>query len=294
MLSMTGFGTGEGVSGPVTVTVELRSVNHRFLDVGLKMPSALAPFEMELRQFLKENVARGRVSVGVQLTVAKEAIQAEIDPTRLDDALEMLQNAAAKVQKLTGCDQPITLDHLLAVPDVLRVEERELDAADLKAALDQALRAAHAGLMTMKENEGKALVKEMRQRLDSLSTHLATVTTRAPEAAEEIRLKLDERLQKLLGDNNLDPQRLAQEVALLADKANINEEIERLGIHIGHFHAALDEGGQVAKRLNFLLQEMHREVNTMGSKTSVMDITQAVIAMKDEVESMREQIMNLE
>ncbi len=294
MLSMTGFGTGEGVSGPVTVTVELRSVNHRFLDVGLKMPSALASFEMDLRQFLKENVARGRVSVGVQLAVAKDAIKAEIDPARLDDALEMLRDAAAKVQAVTGQEQAITLDHLLAVPDVLRVEEQELAAEDLKTALDQALRGAHAGLMTMKQQEGAALVKEMRQRLDTLSAHLKTVTGRAPEAAQEIQKKLQERLEKLLGDNNLDPQRLAQEVAVLADKANINEEIERLGIHITHFHAALDEGGQVAKRLNFLLQEMHREVNTMGSKTSVMDITQAVIAMKDEVESMREQIMNLE
>jgi uncharacterized protein (TIGR00255 family) len=206
----------------------------------------------------------------------------------------MLKFAAEKVKAATGQDQVITLEHLLAVPDVLRVEEQELAAEDLKTALDEALKLAHAGLMTMKDQEGAALVKEMRQRLDTLSTLLEQVEGRAPEAAEGIRQKLEERLEKLLGDNGLDPQRLAQEVALLADKANINEEIERLGIHIGHFHAALDEGGQVAKRLNFLLQEMHREVNTMGSKTSVMDITQAVIAMKDEVESMREQIMNLE
>jgi uncharacterized protein (TIGR00255 family) len=294
MLSMTGYGTGEATSGPATVTVELRSVNHRFLDVGLKMPSALAPFEMELRQFLKENVARGRVSVSIQLAVAKEAVKAEIDPSRLEGALDMLKFAAEKVKAATGQDQVITLEHLLAVPDVLRVEEQELAAEDLKTALDEALKLAHAGLMTMKDQEGAALVKEMRQRLDTLSTLLEQVEGRAPEAAEGIRQKLEERLEKLLGDNGLDPQRLAQEVALLADKANINEEIERLGIHIGHFHAALDEGGQVAKRLNFLLQEMHREVNTMGSKTSVMDITQAVIAMKDEVESMREQIMNLE
>jgi uncharacterized protein (TIGR00255 family) len=115
----------------------------------------------------------------------------------------------------------------------------------------------------------------------------------APQAADEIQARLEERLAKIL-DDQVDPQRLAQEVALLADKANINEECERLGIHISHFHAALDEGGQVAKRLNFLLQEMHREVNTMGSKTNLMDITQAVIAMKEEVESMREQIQNLE
>ena len=156
-----------------------------------------------------------------------------------------------------------------------------------------AMTEAHHGLMDMKKAEGKALVDEMRSRLGTLSGLLAEVEKLAPQAGVEIQARLDERLAKILTDQ-IDPQRLAQEVALLADKANINEECERLGIHIGHFHGALDEGGQVAKRLNFLLQEMHREVNTMGSKTNLMDITQAVIAMKDEVESMREQIQNLE
>ena len=293
MLSMTGCGNGEGNSGPVTVTVELRSVNHRFLDVGLKLPAPLGSFEIEIRQYLKDNLARGRVSVAVQLTVAREFLSAEVDSERLDSALAMLRQAAERMQAATGKPQEITLDHLLAVPDILRPEEHELDPQDLKKALDEALHTALAGLVTMKEQEGQALVTEMNQRLDTLSKHLKTVAGLAPLAADEIKAKLEERLDKLLTDS-LDPQRLAQEVALLADKANINEEIERLGIHIEHFRAALDEGGQVAKRLNFLLQEMHREVNTMGSKTNLMDITQAVIAMKDEVESMREQIMNLE
>ena len=293
MLSMTGFGSGDGTSGPVTVTVEFRSVNHRFLDVGVKLPGPLGPFEIEIRQFLKDKVARGRVTVAVQLSVTKESQTADIDLQRLDSALDMLQQAADRVQTATGKKQELSLDHLLAVPDILRADEQELDPDDLKKALDEALAGALTGLMTMKQQEGQALVTEMRQRLTTLSTQLETVTQLAPQAADEIQAKLNERLDKLLTDS-LDSQRLAQEVALLADKANINEEIERLGIHIDHFHAALDEGGQVAKRLNFLLQEMHREVNTMGSKTNLMDITQAVISMKDEVESMREQIMNLE
>ena len=293
MLSMTGFGSGEGTSGPVTVTAEFRSVNHRFLDVGLKLPTALGSFEIEIRQFLKDNLARGRVSVAVQLDVAKDGAVAQIDPDRLDGAITLLKDAALRLEKVTGQKHPVTLDNLLAVPDILRPDEQELDPEDLKKALDRALAQALDGLKTMKEKEGTALVDEMQQRLQTLATHLDTVSGLAPQAADEIAAKLKERLDKLLTDS-LDPQRLAQEVALLADKANINEEIERLGIHIQAFHAALDEGGQVAKRLNFLLQEMHREVNTMGSKTSLMDITQAVIAMKDEVESMREQIMNLE
>ncbi len=293
MLSMTGFGTGEGASGPVTITVELRAVNHRFLDVSLKLPSSLAFMETDVRKFLKENVARGRVTVMVQLQVGREGAVAGLDAERLQAGLEMVRAAAAELEKVTGNVHAVTLEHLLSVPDLFRAEELELDPEELRTALMTALAVAHQGLMDMKQAEGEALVKEMRQRLETLSTELATVVKLAPQAGAEIQKRLDERLEKILTDQ-IDPQRLAQEVALLADKANINEECERLAIHIKHFYSALDEGGQVAKRLNFLLQEMHREVNTMGSKTNLMDITQAVITMKDEVESMREQILNLE
>ncbi len=293
MLSMTGFGNGEKQIGPITVTVELRSVNHRFLDVGLKLYGALAAHEMDIRQFLKENVARGRITVSTQMNLDKDVATAGLDPERLDQGLNMLKEAAKRLAELTGNNQAITLDHLLAVPDILRVQETEHDPEDIKSALMAALEEAHRGLMRMKQEEGQALVMEMKQRLGTLSTNLDAVEKLAPQAAEQTKAKLEERLAKILSDP-LEPQRLAQEIALLADKANINEEIERLGIHIQNFQAALDGGGQVAKRLNFLLQEMHREVNTMGSKTNLMDITTAVIAMKDEVESMREQIMNLE
>lgn len=293
MLSMTGFGSGEGQSGPVTLNVELRSVNHRFLDVSLKLPGSLAAYEAEIRQFLKDNVARGRVTVTVSQSLSRTETPVALDERRLEDGLQMLQEIAARLEKTTGNKSPLNLDHVLAIPDLFRAEEIELDDEDTATALRQALRHAHTGMMAMKVDEGSKLVDEMNQRLETLETSLAEVRKRAPEAADEIFERLQERVQKLTTDA-IDPQRMAQEVALIADRANINEECERLGIHIEHFRAALAEGGQVAKRLNFLLQEMHREVNTMGSKTNLMDITQAVITMKDEVESLREQIQNLE
>jgi len=293
MLSMTGYGTGEGVAGPVTIAVELRAVNHRFLDVSLKLPGPLAFLEGDIRKFLKDQVARGRVTVAIQMQNSREGAGAGLDPQRLELGLGMIRTAASELEKVTGTAQPITLSHLLAVPDLFRAEEAELDHDDLQRALMAAMKTAHQGLMKMKEAEGAALVVEMRQRLEALSGHLAVVLERAPAAGVEIESRLQERLAKIL-DNQVDPQRLAQEVALLAEKANINEECERLAIHIEQFIKTLDKGGQVAKRLNFLLQEMHREVNTMGSKTNLMDITQRVISMKDEVESMREQILNLE
>lgn len=296
MLSMTGFGNGEGRQGDVTVTVELRSVNHRFLDVSLRLPSSLAVFEFDIRKFLKDNLARGRVTVAAQVTTNQEAGESGLSAERLDQAIAMLKAAAARLAKETGKPQPISLSDLVRVPDLLRPADPDSELGNLQAALMQALAAAQAQLLAMKTAEGDALVKEMNQRLDTLAKRLAEVSALAPQAAVEIHKKMQERLDRILAGqiDQIDPQRLAQEVALLADRANINEECERLGIHIGAYRAALQEGGQVAKRLNFLLQEMHREVNTMGSKTNLMAITQTVIAMKDEVESLREQVQNLE
>ncbi len=291
---MTGFGTGEGTAGPVTITTEFRSVNHRFLDVSLKLPSLLAAYELDVRNFLKDNIARGRVSVSVQVELARGAAVSGADPERLAQGIRMVQTAANELAKATSRPaEPVTLAHLLQLPELFRVEDPELDPEQVREALMAALAGAARGLQEMKKQEGAALVREMNGRLGIVETKLAEVRLLAPQAAVEIQRKLNERLAKLLSEP-LEPQRMAQEVALLADRSNINEECERLGIHIEHFRAAFTEGGQVAKRINFLLQEMHREVNTMGSKTNLMDITQAVIVMKDEVESLREQIQNLE
>ncbi|MEZ4388012.1 MAG: YicC/YloC family endoribonuclease [Candidatus Krumholzibacteriia bacterium] len=293
MLSMTGFGSGEATSGPVTVTVELRSVNHRFLDASIKLPSALGFLEIDIRNRLKDGLARGRVTCAATLTLDPAASAPRLEAARVDAALGLLQDAAARLEARTGQAQDIRLEHLLRVPDVFIAAQAELSRDQLQAAFDQAFAAALAGLQAMKQQEGQKLVAEMRERVGAIAAGLAEVQRLAPLAAEEAHRKLSDRLRELL-DGEVDPQRLAQEAAYLADKANINEECERLGIHLQHYVDALDSGGQVAKRLNFLLQEMHREVNTMGSKTNLMAITQTVIAMKDEVESLREQVQNLE
>jgi uncharacterized protein (TIGR00255 family) len=293
MLSMTGFGSGEAAAGPATVTVELRSVNHRFLDVSLKLPSSLQFLEIELRNRLKETIARGRVTCTASLQIDPAATRPRLEPERVDAALALLQDAADRLELHTGRSQQVRFEHLLSVPELFIPAQAELPrdvlAAAFLAALDQAL----AQLHEMKRQEGEKLVAEMRDHLVAIARELDVVKTLAPRAAEEGLRKLRERLAELLA-GEIDPQRLAQEAAFLADRANITEECERLGIHLQHCREALDGGGQVAKRLNFLLQEMHREVNTMGSKASLMEITQLVIGMKDEVESLREQIQNLE
>lgn len=293
MLSMTGFGTGTAAVGAVTLTVELRAVNHRFLDVALKMPSALASFEIDVRNLLKERVARGRVSCSVQLERETAAEGAAVSAAAVDRALATLGLVADRLEAAGQPRPEIGLKDVLAVPDLFRGEQPDADADALRAGLLEALNAAVDGLLEMKRAEGDETAAEMRKRLDGVAAGLATVNELVPGALEEAQTRLRERLDQLLEDS-IDPQRLAQEAAIIVDKGNINEECERLASHLEQMRGALDGGGQVAKRLNFLLQEMHREVNTMGSKTQNMDITGAVIAMKEEVESMREQVQNLE
>lgn len=293
MLSMTGFGGGEAKAGPVTVSVELRSVNHRFLDASVKLPSMLQFLEIDLRNRLKEAIARGRVTCAATVVLDPAAAAPRLEGARMDAALALLRDAAARLESVTGQSQEIRLEHLLRVPELFTPAQAEISRDELQTAFFTALDQALQGLLDMKQQEGRKLVAEMRERLDAIAAGLAEVRQLVPRAAEEAHRKLSERLQEVL-ENEIDPQRLAQEAAFLADKANINEECERLGIHLHHFGEALHSGGQVAKRLNFLLQEMHREVNTMGSKTNLLEITQLVIGLKDEVESLREQVQNLE
>lgn len=293
MLSMTGFGIGEAAAGADKITVELRSVNHRFLDVSVKLPPALASFEIEIRNVLKARVARGRVTVAAQMERgAVEALPA-CSAERLAAGVETLRGMADACEA-AGLERPgIGLEHLLALPGLFQAESREDDREALGAAVDKALNTAVDGLLEMKAVEGRETAAEMKTRLGAVRTNLKTVEAELPGAQEEVLGKLTERLEKLLGEA-VEPQRLAQEAAIIVDRGNIFEEVERLTTHLDQYEAALDGGGQVAKRLNFLLQEMHREVNTMGSKTQNMTITTAVIAMKEEIESMREQVMNLE
>ncbi len=293
MRSMTGFGVGEATAGGLTVAIELRAINHRFLDVAVKLPSALAPYELEIRTVLKEQVARGRVSCNAQLTQSGPAAPIALAPERLEQGLALLRELAGKLETMTGQRPAVDLSHLLAVPDLFESAGSELDAESVLAALRGALGRAVAELNAMRDQEGRELASDLARRCATVRAHLAEVNRLAPGAAREAFEKLQQRLMQLIADA-VDPQRLAQEAALLADRANIAEECERLASHLDQFDQALADGGQVAKRLNFLLQEMHREVNTMGSKTSLLAITQLVIAMKEEVESMREQVQNLE
>jgi len=293
MLSMTGFGAGRAVAGDVIVSVELRAVNHRFLDVALKLPPVLMNFEIDVRQALKTRIARGRVTCVAtferETTDQGNLLTAE----SIDHALGQLALVADRIEAAGGMRPTPTLQDVFSVPDLFRGSQDAYDADTMRRILLEALDSACAGLNEMKAAEGAETVAELRGHLDTVETNLALVNALVPGALKDAQIRLTERLEVLLSEK-LDPQRLAQEAAILVDKGNINEECERLSSHLEQTRSTLIEGGEVAKRLNFLLQEMHREVNTMGSKTQNMEIISAVIAMKEAVESMREQVQNLE
>ncbi len=291
--SMTGFGAGEGTVGGVTIAVELRSVNHRFLDVALKLPNALAPYEFEIRNLLRERVARGRVTCSAQFLGDLAVGAAGIDQERLEQGLALLQLLADRVERETRRRPTLELSHVLAIPDLFGGAEAGVDQESVLGALRAALEAATTALQIMRDREGAELAAELAGRAARLRSQLAEVERLTPTVARETLDRLNARLTQLVTDG-IDPQRLAQEAAILADRASIGEECERLASHLEQFEQTLAETGQVAKRLNFLLQEMHREVNTMGAKTSLLTLTQLVIGMKEEIENLREQVQNLE
>jgi len=288
--SMTGFGAAEGPVAGGRLQIELRSVNHRHFNLQLKVPPELQALEVELRERLRGRIARGHLTVSarwVEEPAAAGALRLNVARAReLVAALRELKRAL----KLKG---EIDLGWVARHPDVLVTEaetDRSVAPADVLAVLDRAAEA----LLAMRAAEGAALERELEGQLDRLAAGLASVEARAPERLTAERDRLREAVAQLLDGARLDETRLAQEVALIADRLDIAEEIARLKTHLGAARGALAEQAPVGRQLGFLGQEMLREINTIGSKANDGAITQTVIAMKGELEQFREQLENLE
>jgi uncharacterized protein (TIGR00255 family) len=291
--SMTGYGRAE-VSGPrLAVSVECRSVNHRHLDVSLKLPRTLASFEAEARRLVQAAVQRGRVDVVASLTAAGGA---SLTPLTVNVGQAREYEAAARnLAGELGITPALRLEWLLAQPGVLSREAEAAVAPEegwalLAAALGQAL----ADLVARRETEGKALAQELAALHDALAARVELITARAPEAQARRGARLRERVQVLLGETPLDEGRLATEVAALAERADITEEVARLRVHLGELRALVEGGGAVGRTMDFLIQEINREVNTVGAKADDLEISQAVIAAKATLEKIREQVQNIE
>jgi len=292
MRSMTGYGHAAEVSERYRVRVTLRSVNHRFLDVVLRLRDEQRGSETALRELLGESVSRGRLEVGV-----------EVDPagaggSRLvvdKDVLDQLSRALDGLLEEDLIERGLTAGDIIRHPQLLRVAEAEGSwEAEDEAQLLRVARAALAELIEARETEGSKLADALRERLDGLAQAASELRALAPEARDEAAAALRDRLQTLLGDHELDPSRLAQEVAVLADRSDVAEELDRLGAHLEHFHELMASDGVVGKRLDFLTQEIFRELNTLGAKCRNARMTRAVLDAKVLCEQLREQVQNLE
>jgi uncharacterized protein (TIGR00255 family) len=293
---MTGFGRAELRGDTLVVTVEARSVNHRHLDVALRVPRALAALELDARRAIAARLERGRVDVSVQVAAVNEQASQRIvtDTALAREYVARARALAAEVADL-GVTGGVTLEWLLHRPGVVRTEEAEpADVVVPGAVLEQALGRALDELVARREAEGERLGQELRSLHAELAATVDIMAGRAPAAVARREQRLRERLQALLGAAGVDEGRIVTEAAIWADKADITEELARLRAHLAELALVLDKGGAVGRPLDFLLQELGREVNTVASKADDLELSQAALAGKGVLEKMREQVQNLE
>ena len=292
---MTGFGRAESSLATYLITIEARSVNHRHLDVALRLPRALAALELEARRVVSSRLERGRVDVAVQITTLADSTQRVVADTAL--AREYVARARALGAELAdlGVTGAISLEWLLQRPGVIRVEEAEpTDVAVPWPTLERVLGRAIDELVERRSAEGERLAQDLRGLRAELATIVETMAARAPAGVARREERLRERLRGLLGAAGLDEARILTEAAVWADKADIAEELTRLRAHLAELALVLDKGGPVGRTLDFLLQELGREVNTVASKADDLELSQAALAGKGVLEKMREQVQNLE
>ena len=295
--SMTGFGRGTGRAGDAEATVELRSVNGRFADVTVRAPRHLAGCEPAITTALKDALHRGTITavVAVQREARQTGADLDVDTAAARahaDVLRRLRSAAG----LSATEAPITMDVLLRQSDALIVgaaPDTDGDAAEDWTAVQRALDVATAALLSMRADEGAALADDLAARCDAIEGLVADVQRRAPVRVDEARERLAERLSAVLDDERIDRARLETEMAVLADKLDVTEECVRLRSHIAQFRDALSAQEPVGRRLNFLAQEFNREINTIGSKAGDAEVARLGVAMKEELEKIREQVQNV-
>jgi uncharacterized protein (TIGR00255 family) len=291
--SMTGYGRAEATGARTVLTVECKSVNHRHLDVALKLPRVLTAFESDARRLIQSALQRGRIDVSCALTAAEGTVLTPLT-VNVAQAKEYADAARKVAESLDLADCP-SLAWVMAQSGVLtREEQTPLVPEDAWPLLEQALSAALAELVERRETEGAVLAQELASLGSVLAGYVETVAQRAPAAVERRAARLRERMQAMLTGAELDHARLATEVAVWADKTDVSEELARLRAHLAQLTALLAGDGPVGRTLDFLIQEIHREVNTIGSKADDLEISQAVIAAKSALEKMREQVQNIE
>ena len=290
---MTGRGTGTASNARARVEVELSSVNRKQLDVAVGLPRYMASFESRIQEKVQTWISRGRVAGEIRVAWTD---QAQAGAVRIDDGLaKALVDALRAAAKKLGLPDDLKASALLALPDVMAFERSTEDIEALWPAVDRALEEALRGLRAMRRKEGSALAKDLRARLKLLAGMAREIRAQAPAAAETYRENLLKRIGGLMPGRNLaEDERVLREIALFADRADVTEEIVRLESHLAQANDLLKTDGVAGRALDFLIQEMGRELNTIGSKANSGEVTRRVIAFKAELERIREQAQNVE
>lgn len=292
MRSMTGFGAGTADASGARVAVELRGLNQRFLDVRVNLPREYTPWEGTVRERVRAVVERGRIEVSITRTLRAAGRRARIAVR--EDLAAAYVRAARSLGRRLGVGGAITLPDLLRFPDILSVDEPGPDIAGEEPAVWRALATALAAFDTDRRREGAHLARDMRTRAAGLQRLAGRLKRLAPGIDANLRRQAAERIARLAGGITLDPARVAHEVATLAERSDFTEELVRLDSHLKALAEALRQAGPVGKRIDFLLQEIQRELNTSGAKVADLEVGRLVLEGRGEVEKLREQVQNVE
>jgi uncharacterized protein (TIGR00255 family) len=291
VVSMTGYGRGEARGTRVALVAEARSLNHRFFEASIKLPRGLSGSEPDLRRLVQGRIARGRVDV----TVSLRRTGAATPSVRTDVALGLAYARGARaLGEAAGVPPDVSVADLLRLPGVVTVEEGEEEDGEPAVLVKTAAAEALDELCRMRQTEGAALARDLGSHVDALADWVRTIEGLLPAALARIQTRLWDRVHAILAEAPADPGRLAQEVAMWAARSDVAEELARLGSHLGQFRVLLGEGGAIGRQLDFLSQELHREVNTIASKADDAELVARVLEARALVERIREQVQNVE
>jgi len=286
---MTGYGKAVAEKNKFSVEAEIKSVNSRFIEVFLKIPFVLSTYEYELREIIKSKIQRGKISVIIHLkNYNAENVFSSLDKTRLKSYLSLLN----EIKKSAKIKEDIKLDHLINNKDLLLTAGTDLKKNEFAVVKSVVIKAINE-LQTMKKKEGQELAKDLNKRIENIRKELALIEKEFRGSVEEYFAKLKERVKELLNTNEINEDRLNQELALIADRAEITEECVRLKSHLKFFKETLNNESEPGRKLNFLCQEINREVNTISSKSVSTTIIHSSVLIKEEIEKIREQVQNI-
>jgi len=290
--SMTAYGRAEYQQGNNSFVAEIRSLNNRYRDIMLRIPKSFQTLEKDLKSIISSKIKRGRLEVSIQIENGGEDIHynLELNVPLVKSYLKIFNQLGQEF----GLDQEVKLDSFCQMKDVILLKPEEVEVDKLRPGFQEVLRLALDSLEVMRANEGQAIAADFQERLDLLEHYVGEVARRAPDLVEQYRKRLKDNLDRNLKDVTVDESRLAQEVAFLAERSDITEEVVRLRSHLAQFREYLDLEDVLGRRLEFLIQEMNREVNTLSTKSSDFLISKVAVEMKAELEKLREQVQNVE